>query len=147
MANPDAPWGKNYGYRFKPSVDDDLMANSEAVTESPMYAAHPGYKYGRYGKRSADAKPETEANTVIPQSYYGYPFAYDREDLNQDGRYGKRSTDAKPETEANTVIPQSYYGYPFAYDIHQDGLIGKCSADAEPETDAKKPRYYYGRPY
>jgi hypothetical protein len=74
MANPDASWGKNYGYRFKPSVDDDLIANSEAVTESPMYAAHPGYKYRRYGKRSADAEPETEANAGIPQLYYGSPY-------------------------------------------------------------------------
>jgi hypothetical protein len=97
MANPDAQWGKNYGFRFKPSVDDDLLANSEAVTESPMNAAHPGYKYRLYGKRSADAEPETETNAGIPRLYYGSPYAYSNY---QNSLIGKRSVDAKPETDA-----------------------------------------------
>jgi len=100
MANPEAPYygyPYAYGYHFEPSVDDDLMANSEAVTESPMYAAHPGYKYSRYGKRSADAEPETETNAGIPLLYYGAPYAYGNY---QNSLIGKRSVDAKPETDA-----------------------------------------------
>merc|ERR1711911_334151 len=64
------------------------------------YGAYPGYSYGYYGKRSADAEPEAaadaEADPALLYGAYGYrtygayPYAY----------YGKRSADAEPEADA-----------------------------------------------
>jgi hypothetical protein len=116
MAKPDAPYygyPYAYGYRFKPSVDDDLMANSEAVTESPMYAAHPGYKYRLYGKRSAE--PETDAGTRYC-GYLGKRSAHVEPETDANircgngGYLGKRSVDDKPQTEADARRPRYYYG-------------------------------------
>merc|ERR1712029_982246 len=59
-----------------------------------------------YGKRSADAEPEADADALY--GYYGYrPYGYG---------YGYRAYG---------------YGYPYRY-----GYYGKRSADAEPEADA-----------
>merc|ERR1711936_287560 len=77
------------------------------------YGAYPGYSFGYYGKRSADAEPEAaadaEADPALLYGAYGYghtygayPYAYG---------YG-----------------QTYGAYPYTY-------YGKRSADAEPEAD------------
>merc|ERR1711910_124337 len=95
------------------------------------YGAYPGYSFGYYGKRSADAEPEAaadaEADPALLYGAYGYghtygayPYAYG---------YG-----------------QTYGAYPYAY-------YGKRSADAEPGADAEADpallygAYGYGLPY
>merc|ERR1711902_109258 len=83
------------------------------------YRAYYGYpyRYGYYGKRSADAEPEAAANAdadayygyygygLRPYGYraygYGYPYRY--------GYYGKRSADA--EAEADPAVFYNAYGY------------------------------------
>merc|ERR1712045_714230 len=62
---------------------------------STCYGCRPGYFYG---KRSADAEPEAEAD-----AYYGYPYGYGH-------YYGKRSADAEPEADALYA-----YAAPYAY--------------------------------
>merc|ERR1711976_271469 len=74
------------------------------------YGAYP-YTYGGYyyGKRSADAEPEAdaEADPSLLYGAYGYGLPYS-------GVYGYRA----------------YGAYPYAYTYY-----GKRSADAEPEAD------------
>merc|ERR1712117_373768 len=69
--------------------------------------AYAGYPYApvAYGKRSADAEPEAEAEA---DAYYGY-YGYGGYGLGYRGYYGYG------------------YGYPYRY-----GYYGKRSADAEP---------------
>merc|ERR1711894_247490 len=72
------------------------------------YGAYRPYSYGGgyyYGKRSADAEPEGNANAYYPYAYGAYPYAYG-------AGYGYRTYGA-----------YGAYGY------------GKRSADAEPEAD------------
>merc|ERR1711974_515914 len=66
------------------------------VTALPVavgYYGHPHFGY--YGKRSADAEPEADADAYYGcygyggyRGYYGYPYGY--------RYYGKRSADAEP---------------------------------------------------
>merc|ERR1711910_314778 len=76
------------------------------------YGAYPGYSFGYYGKRSADAEPEAaadaEADPALLYGAYGYGHTYGAYP------YGYRT----------------YGAYPYSY-----GYYGKRSADAEPEAD------------
>merc|ERR1712045_485724 len=74
------------------------------------YGASP-YSYGYYGKRSAEAEPEAEADPALlygSYGYAGYPYA---------GVYGAGY--------------RTYGAYPYSY-----GYYGKRSAEAEPEAEA-----------
>merc|ERR1712088_666991 len=73
------------------------------------YGAYP-YSYGYYGKRSAEAEPEAEADPALLYGAYGYPYA---------GVYGGYRTYG------------AYGAYPYSY-----GYYGKRSAEAEPEAEA-----------
>merc|ERR1712137_870177 len=81
------------------------------------YGAYPGYSYGYYGKRSADAEPEAaadaEADPALLYGAYGYGLPYSSV---------YRSYGAYP------YGYRTYGAYPYAY-------YGKRSADAEPEAD------------
>merc|ERR1711936_1458773 len=81
------------------------------------YGAYPGYSFGYYGKRSADAEPEAdaEADPALLYGAYGYGLPYS-------GVY--RSYGAYP------YGYRTYGAYPYSY-----GYYGKRSADAEPEAD------------
>merc|ERR1711936_510716 len=70
------------------------------------YYGHPYTYGGYYGKRSADAEPEADADALY--GYYGYARPYG-------GYYGG--------------YRYGYAGYPYRY-------YGKRSADAEPEAEA-----------
>merc|ERR1711910_164359 len=132
------------------------------------YGAYPGYSFGYYGKRSADAEPEAAADAEADpallygaygyghtygaypyaygygQTYGAYPYAY----------YGKRSADAEPEADAEadpallygtygyglpySGVYRSYGAYPYGYrtyGAYPYSYYGKRSADAEPEAD------------
>merc|ERR1711936_651069 len=111
------------------------------------YGAYPGYSFGYYGKRSADAEPEAaadaEADPALLYGAYGYGHTYGAYPYTY---YGKRSADAEPEADAEadpallygaygyglpySGVYRSYGAYPYAY-----GYYGKRSADAEPEAD------------
>merc|ERR1712179_745150 len=134
------------------------------------YGAYPGYSYGYYGKRSADAEPEAAADaeadpallygaygyghpySSVYRSYGAYPYGYRTYGAYPYAYYGKRSADAEPEADAE-ADPALLYGayvyglpyagvyggyrtygaygaYPYSY-----GYYGKRSADAEPEAD------------
>jgi len=74
------------------------------------YGAYP-YSYGYYGKRSAEAEPEAEADPALlygSYGYAGYPYA---------GVYGAGY--------------RTYGAYPYSY-----AYYGKRSAEAEPEAEA-----------
>merc|ERR1712154_739597 len=72
------------------------------------YGAYP-YSYAYYGKRSAEAEPEAEADPALLYGAYGYGLPYS-------GVYGGYRT---------------YGAYPYSY-----GYYGKRSAEAEPEAEA-----------
>merc|ERR1712025_1206340 len=83
-----------------PVVKSDVIKPAEVsheVAAAPIVTyAHPHFGY--YGKRSADAEPESDADAYYGyygyggygyrgyRGYYGHPYAY----------YGKRSADAEP---------------------------------------------------
>merc|ERR1712110_627110 len=77
------------------------------------YRTYGAYPYGYYGKRSADAETEAdaEADPALLYGAYGYPYA---------GVYGYRYGGYR-----------TYGAYPYSY-----GYYGKRSADAEPEAEA-----------
>merc|ERR1711946_35824 len=79
------------------------------------YRTYGAYPYAYYGKRSADAEPEAdaEADPALLYGAYGYGLPYS-------GVY--RSYGAYP------YGYRTYGAYPYAY-------YGKRSADAEPEAD------------
>merc|ERR1711862_495994 len=84
------------------------------------YRTYGVYPYSYYGKRSADAEPEAdaEADPALLYSSYGYPYA---------GVYGGyRAYGAYPATYGYGY--RTYAAYPYSY-------YGKRSADAEPEAD------------
>merc|ERR1711910_141455 len=68
------------------------------------YGAYP-YSYGYYGKRSAEAEPEAEADPALLYGSYGYPYAgaYGAYPYSY-GYYGKRSAEAEPEAEADPAL-------------------------------------------
>merc|ERR1712184_97987 len=79
------------------------------------YGAYPGYSYAYYGKRSADAEPEAdaEADPALLYGAYGYDLPY-------------------------SGVYRSYGAYPYGYrtyGAYSYGYYGKRSADAEPEAD------------
>merc|ERR1712110_361791 len=79
------------------------------------YGAYPGYPFGYYGKRSADAEPEAdaEADPALLYGAYGYGLPY-------------------------SGVYRSYGAYPYGYrtyGAYPYGYYGKRSADAEPEAD------------
>merc|ERR1711983_152769 len=100
------------------------------------YGAYPAtygaYPYSYYGKRSADAEPEAdaEADPALLYGSYGYPYA---------GVYGGyRAYGAYPATYGYGY--RTYGAYPYSY-------YGKRSADAEPEAEAEAeadPALLYG---
>merc|ERR1711934_24610 len=132
------------------------------------YSAYRPYSYGAgyyYGKRSAEAEPEAEANADAYYGYYGYarPYAYGAYGAGYGYRYGaypyastyygKRSADAEPKAEADPALLYNAYGYglPYAgaygayggyrtygaYPYAYGGYsYGKRSAEAEPEAEA-----------
>merc|ERR1711936_609038 len=95
------------------------------------YGAYPGYSFGYYGKRSADAEPEAaadaEADPALLHSVYGgyrtygsygaYPYGYRTYGAYPNAYYGKRSADAEPEAdaEADPALLYGAYGYGLPY--------------------------------
>jgi len=125
----------SYGYYGKRSADAEPEAAADAEADPALlygaygyghtYGAYPyaygygqtygAYPYTYYGKRSADAEPEAdaEADPALLYGAYGYGLPYS-------GVY--RSYGAYP------YGYRTYGAYPYAY-------YGKRSADAEPEAD------------
>merc|ERR1712179_11035 len=127
----------SYGYYGKRSADAEPEAAADAEADPALlygaygyglpyssvyrsYGAYPygyrtygAYPYAYYGKRSADAEPEADAEADPALLYgayvYGLPYA---------GVYGGYRTYG------------AYGAYPYSY-----GYYGKRSADAEPEAD------------
>jgi len=108
------------------------------------YHGYYGYPYGRYGyahhygKRSADAEPEADAEADPAYlyaghfgGYYGYPYAYGAYP------YAAYYRPAVAASHQHVSTPAATYG------INQ---VHKRSADAEPEADADA-AYYYGGYY
>merc|ERR1712210_210477 len=81
------------------------------------YSAYRPYSYGGYyyGKRSAEAEPEAEADPALLYNAYGYGLPY----AGAYGAYGGYRT---------------YGAYPYAYGAGYS--YGKRSAEAEPEAEA-----------
>merc|ERR1711936_197948 len=130
-----------YGYYGKRSADAEPEAAADAEADPALlygaygyglpyssvyrsYGAYPygyrtygAYPYTYYGKRSADAEPEAdaEADPALLYGAYGYGLPYS-------GVY--RSYGAYP------YGYRTYGAYPYSY-----GYYGKRSADAEPEAD------------
>merc|ERR1711990_1174368 len=86
-----------------PVVKSDVLTPAEVeheVTAHTVPVAVGYHGFGYYGKRSADAEPEADADAYYGyygyggyryggyRGYYGYPYRY--------GYYGKRSADAEP---------------------------------------------------
>merc|ERR1711997_547994 len=85
-----------------PVVKSDVVTPAEVeheVTAHTVPVAVGYHGFGYYGKRSADAEPEADADAYYGyygygyrgyRGYYGYPYGY------RYGYYGKRSADAEP---------------------------------------------------
>merc|ERR1712079_546342 len=85
-----------------PVVKSDVVTPAEVEHEVtahtvPVAVGYHGLgHFGYYGKRSADAEPEADADAYYGyygygyRGYYGYPYGY------RHGYYGKRSADAEP---------------------------------------------------
>merc|ERR1712108_105717 len=88
-----------------PVVKSDVVTPAEVEHEVTAHPVAVGYHglghFGYYGKRSADAEPEADADAYYGyygyglgyrgyRGYYGYPYGY------RYGYYGKRSADAEP---------------------------------------------------
>merc|ERR1712024_286466 len=79
-------------------VKSDVVKPAEVSHEVTAHPVAVGYHgFGYYGKRSADAEPEADADAYYSyyghgyrgyRGYYGYPYGY--------RYYGKRSADAEP---------------------------------------------------
>merc|ERR1712241_906419 len=125
-----------------PVVKSDVITPAEVsheVAAAPVVTyAHPHFGY--YGKRSADAEPEADADAYYGyygyggygyrgyRGYYGHPYAY----------YGKRSADAEPAvlgggsrvlTPPTPLIhnppvlpPVTYTAHPLGYAVPYAGL-------------------------
>merc|ERR1712010_154721 len=97
------------------------------------YNAYRPYSYGGYyyGKRSAEAEPEAEADPALLYNAYGYGLPYA-------GAYGAYG--------AYGYGHRTYGAYPYA-----SAYYGKRSADAEPKAEADPALLYnaygYGLPY
>merc|ERR1711934_414691 len=97
------------------------------------YSAYRPYSYGGYyyGKRSAEADPEAEADPALLYNAYGYGLPYA-------GAYGAYG--------AYGYGHRTYGAYPYA-----SAYYGKRSADAEPKAEADPALLYnaygYGLPY
>merc|ERR1712183_1112532 len=128
-----------------PVVKSDVVTPAEVEHEvtAPPVAVAVGYHglghFGYYGKRSADAEPEADADAYYGyygyggyryggyRGYYGYPYG--------GYRYGKRSADAEPAVLAGAsrvvsaptplihnppVLPHvAYAAHPLAYGYNQ----------------------------
>merc|ERR1712025_424152 len=124
-----------------PVVKSDVITPAEVsheVAAAPIVTyAHP--QFGYYGKRSADAEPEADADAYYGyygyggygyrgyRGYYGHPYAY----------YGKRSADAEPAVLGGAsrvltaptplihnppVLPAVTYAHPLGYAVPYAGL-------------------------
>merc|ERR1712241_772602 len=124
-----------------PVVKSDVIKPAEVsheVAAAPIVTyAHPPFGY--YGKRSADAEPEADADAYYGyygyggygyrgyRGYYGHPYAY----------YGKRSADAEPAVLGGgsrvltpptplihnaPVLPAVTYAHPLGYAVPYAGL-------------------------
>merc|ERR1711863_112811 len=117
-ADPQLPYGAGLPYAagvpyvgatvgavaHVPVVKSDVVTPAEVEHEVTAHPVAVGYygrpHFGYYGKRSADAEPEADADAYYGyygyggyryggyRGYYGYPYRY--------GYYGKRSADAEP---------------------------------------------------
>merc|ERR1711934_787779 len=85
------------------------------------YNAYRPYSYGGYyyGKRSAEAEPEAEADPALLYNAYGYGLPYAGAYAGAYGSYGAYRT---------------YGAYPYSYGAGYS--YGKRSAEAEPEAEA-----------
>merc|ERR1712045_646427 len=81
------------------SVVDSPAEVEHEVSAHPVAYGFYGHPYSYYGKRSADAEPEADADAYYGyygygyrgyRGYYGHPYGY------RYGYYGKRSADAEP---------------------------------------------------
>ncbi len=120
---------RSYGYPYA-----GVYGGYRAYGAYPATYGAYGYPYAGYGKRSADAEPEAEADAeadpALLYGSYGYPYA---------GAYGGyRTYGAYPATYGYGY--RTYGAYPYSY-------YGKRSADAEPKADAYYGAYGYGLPY
>merc|ERR1711992_94715 len=121
-----------------PVVKSDVVTPAEVeheVTAHTVPVAVGYHGFGYYGKRSADAEPEADADAYYGyygygyrgyRGYYGYPYGY--------RYYGKRSADAEPAVLAGSsrvvsaptplihnppVLPHvAYAAHPLAYAGH-----------------------------
>merc|ERR1711937_167231 len=124
-----------------PVVKSDVIKPAEVsheVAAAPIVTyAHPHFGY--YGKRSADAEPEADADAYYGyygyggygyrgyRGYYGHPYAY----------YGKRSADAEPAVLGGAsrvltaptpfihnapALPAVTYAHPLGYAVPYAGL-------------------------
>merc|ERR1711934_839417 len=102
------------------------------------YNAYRPYSYGGYyyGKRSAEAEPEAEADPALLYNAYGYglPYAGAYGAYGAYG-YGHRTYGAYPYAGAYGAYGgyRTYGAYPYAYGGYS---YGKRSAEAEPEAEA-----------
>merc|ERR1711874_161769 len=141
-----------------PVVKSDLIKPAEVsheVAAAPIVTyAHP---LGYYGKRSADAEPQAEADAYYGyghyrgynRGYYGHPYAY----------YGKRSADAEPAVlgggsrvltaptpfihNAPALPAVTYAAHPLGYAVPYAGLhygvpVVAPAAPAAAEAERKK---------
>jgi len=122
-ADPALLYG-SYGYPYAGVYGGYRAYGAYPATYGYGYRTYGAYPYSYYGKRSADAQPEAEADAeadpALLYGSYGYPYA---------GVYGGyRAYGAYPATYGYGY--RTYGAYPYSY-------YGKRSADAEPEADAE----------
>merc|ERR1711981_1324113 len=119
------------------------------------YPSTYGGYYRHFGKRSADAEPEAEADAaVLYSNHYGYPGVYGQRFYGLGNYYGAQWNNgyrygAYPYASTYGAYPYtqtSTYGYPASTYGYTTRHFGKRSADAEPEADADA-AYYYGNYY
>merc|ERR1712002_255728 len=131
-----------YGYSAFPYVYGKsapcVNAANQPVACAHGYAAYPYGLVHHFGKRSADAEAEPEADadallyagaysplTYAAHTYGAYPYSY---------RYG-----------AYPYAAYNYGAYPYTYGAYHH--FGKRSADAEPKADADADALLYAGAY
>merc|ERR1711997_190291 len=117
------------------------------------YPSAYGYTTHHFGKRSADAEPEAEADAaVLYSNHYGNQGVYGQRFYGMGNYYGAQWNNgyrygAYPYASTYGAYPYTQtYGYPASTVGYTTRHFGKRSADAEPEADADA-AYYYGNYY
>ena len=174
-ADADALYG-SYGYSAYGPYNYGYSGYSVRPYSYGYASYRPAYSYGRYyGKRSADAEPEAEADAaVLYSNHYGHQGVYGQRFYGMGNYYGAQWNNgyrygAYPYASTYGAYPYtSTYGYParttYRENHQSSGILrkyldrlvatsmentrqfGKRSADAEPEADADA-AYYYGNYY